>query len=246
MGLTIHWKLQGPTTKAQAKTVIERMRQRALDLPFESVSDIAQFRGDEAQFDNDPPNGPYRWLKIMARQTVWSKDRRTGWECPAREILGFQVNVAPGSEWLEIYLASYPKTMMVEDERGRRRRIPTDHTTWSGRGFCKTQYASDPSCGGVPNFLKAHLSVCRLLDHAKKLGILAEVYDEGHFFENRDVPALVNTIADWNAFIAAGVGAMDELTDSKAVAPINASPTSSIWRHGARNRSTSSCGRSRD
>ena len=58
-----------------------------------------------------------------------------------------------------------------------------------------------------PTFLRAHLSVCRLLDHAKELGILKEVSDEGDFFEKRDIPALVSTVGDWNAFIAAGVGA---------------------------------------
>ncbi len=53
---------------------------------------------------------------------------------------------------------------------------------------------------------------------------MKEVSDEGHFFENRDIPALVNTIADWNAFIAAGTGAFDDLVGSKAVAPIKEFP----------------------
>ena len=211
MGLTIHWRLQGPKTKAEAKTIIERMRQRALDLPFESVSDIVHFKGKEAQFDNDPPTVSIRWLKIMAGQTVWSKDGRTGWDCPAREILGFQVIVAPGSEWMEIYLAAYPKTMIVEEDWGSGGAFPPTCPRGSGRGFCKTQYASNADCGGVPNFLRAHLSVCRLLDHAKKLGILADVSRRGPFFENRDIPALVNTVADWNEFIAAGVGATDRV-----------------------------------
>jgi hypothetical protein len=34
MGLTIHWSLQGPPLKADAKAVIEKMRQRAMDLPL--------------------------------------------------------------------------------------------------------------------------------------------------------------------------------------------------------------------
>ena len=46
----------------------------------------------------------------------------------------------------------------------------------------------------------------------------------GDFFEKRDIPALVNEIADWNAFIAAGVGAIDELVGGKAVAPIKGFP----------------------
>ncbi len=63
-----------------------------------------------------------------------------------------------------------------------------------------------------------------MLDHAKELDILKSVSDEGDFFDNRDIPALVNTIADWNAFIAAGVGAFNELTGGKAVAPIKEFP----------------------
>lgn len=125
---------------------------------------------------------------------------------------------------MEIFLAAYLKTITVEDERGRPRRLRTNHTTWSGRGFCKTQYASNADCGGVPNFLRAHLSVCRMLDCAKELGILETVSDEGDFFEDRDVPALVNTIADWNAFIAAGVGALDALSGGRVEAPIRSFP----------------------
>ena len=225
MGLTIHWSFQGPQKKSEATAIIEKMRQRAMDLPFETVGEVVHFKGKAAQFDNDPPNGEYRWLKIQARECIWNKARTIGWDCPAEEIVGFQINVAPGSEWMEVFLATYPKTIQINDERtGRAKRIRTNLTAWAGGGFCKTQYASHPDCGGIPNFLRAHLSVCRLLDHAKELGILYEVSDEGDFFENRDIPALVNTIADWNAFIAAGVGAFDELSGGKAMAPIKEFP----------------------
>lgn len=225
MGLTIHWAFQGPKTKTDAQAIIEKMRQRAMDLPFESVGEILHFKGKDAQFDHDPPDSEYRWLKIQARETISTKDGRIGWDCPAQEIIGFQINVAPGSEWMEIFLATYPRTIQIEDERTRKpKRLRTNLSAWLGRGFCKTQYASDARCGGVPNFLRAHLSVCRLLDQAKELGILSEVSDEGDFFQNRDIPALVNTIADWNAFIAAGVGAIDELAGSKAAAPIKDFP----------------------
>ena len=203
MGLTIHWSFKGPKTKTEAKAIIEKMRQRAMDLPFKSVSEIVRFKGEEAQFERDPQDSEHRWLKIMARETIWNKDQTIGWDCSPKEIIGFQIDVAPGSEPMEIFLASYPKTIAVDG-----RRLRTNHAFWSGRGFCKTQYASDNRCGGVPNFLRAHLSVCRMLDCAKELGILESVSDEGDFFENRSVPALVNSVADWNSFIAAGVGAL--------------------------------------
>lgn len=225
MGLTIHWSLQGPETRIEATAIIERLRQRAMDLPFESVGDIVYFKGEQAQFENDPKDSEHRWLKIQSRETIWSKDGRIGWDCPARELVGFQINVAPGSEWMELLLATYPKTILIEDERTRRpKRLRTNLHGWCGDGFCKTQYASRPDCGGVANFLRAHLSVCRLLDRAKELEILKSVSDEGGFFEKRDVPALVNEIADWNAFLAAGVGAVDEIVGGKVAAPIKEFP----------------------
>ena len=224
MGLTIHWSFKGPKTKAEAKAVIEKLRQRAMDLPFESVSAIVQFKGEAANFENDP-DGKHRWLKIQARETIWSKDGRTGWDVRPTEIIGFQIIVAPGSEPMEVFLATYPKTILIQDERTRTpKRLRTNRTGWSGGGFTKTQYASRPDCGGVTNFLRAHLSVCRMLDRAKELGILESVSDEGDFFEKRDIPALVNEVGEWNSFIAAGVGAMDELVGTPCIAPIKDYP----------------------
>lgn len=54
--------------------------------------------------------------------------------------------------------------------------------------------------------------------------MLKEVADEGGFLEKRDVQALIAEVGDWNAFIAAGVGAFDELVGGKALAPIKAFP----------------------
>ena len=175
MGLTIHWHFQGPKTKIEARAVIEKMRQRAMDLPFESVGEIAEFKGENAQFDRDGQNSPFRWLKIQARETVWSKDGRFGWDCPAKEIIGFQILVAPGSEPMEVFLATYPKTITVKDDWGRGKRLPTNRHDWSGEAFLKSQYASNSRWGGVANFLRAHLSVVRMLDYAKELGILEGV-----------------------------------------------------------------------
>jgi hypothetical protein len=224
MGLTIHWSFQGPQKKSEAKSIIEKLRQRAMDLPFESVGDILHFSGNHTDFESDP-DGEHRWFKIQARETIWSKDGRTGWDVVPKEIIGFQIIVAPGSEPMEIFLAVYPKSILIQDERTRKpKRLRTNRSGWSGGGFTKTQYASDVRCGGIPNFLRAHLSVCKMLDHAKELGILQSVSDEGGFFEKRDVPALVNEVGEWNAFIAAGASALDKLMGEKSVAPIKDFP----------------------
>jgi hypothetical protein len=224
MGLTIHWSFQGPPPKADAKAVIEKMWQRAMDLPFESASEIVHFQGPETVFDRENDDD-FGWLKVISNQIVWNRDLSLGRQCPAKELIGFLIDVAPGTDLMGVYLADYPKTIMVKDERtGKPRRLPTDLTSWYGSGFCKTQYASHPDCGGIRNFLRAHLSVVRLLDFAKELGILLKVTDESNFFANRDVPALVDTVGDWNAMIAATAGAIDDLFGGIIEAPITSFP----------------------
>jgi hypothetical protein len=221
MGLTINWNWQGPPTKDEARAVIEQLRQRALDLPFESVSEIVHFEGDDAQFERGSQDDEFQWLKVQAGQTVWNNDYTTGWECKPLEIIGFEIAVAPGSEPMNVILATYPKTIQITDERtGRPKRLRTGRHDWSGRGFCKTQYASDPQCGGVPNFLRAHFSVCRMIEHAKDVGLIVEVSDEGGFFESRDIPALVKTIGEWNQLIAGFVGALTDAVGNSVEAPI--------------------------
>ena len=156
MGLTIHWTFRGPPLKADAQAAIEKMRQRAMDLPFESVGEIVHFKGPDAWYESAQMGEPYRWLKVQAQGVVWSKDGDIAWEFPPKEIVGFEVVVAPGCERMELFLASYPKTMTAEDKRtGRSKRMRTNYSSWSGGGFCKTQYASNPNCGGIPNLLRA-------------------------------------------------------------------------------------------
>ena len=60
--------------------------------------------------------------------------------------------------------------------------------------------------GGVEHFLRCHLAVVKLLDHAKTLGLLGEVKDEGDFWEKRDVQALAKEVGDWNTMLAGWAG----------------------------------------
>ena len=101
----------------------------------------------------------------------------------------------------------YPATVPTHDGG----KVRTGLSGWSWQSFCKTQYASNPDCGGVENFLRCHLSVVRLLDHARDLGVLGEVSDEGDYWERRDVKALVEEVGEWNAMIAGFVGGMKDL-----------------------------------
>ena len=102
---------------------------------------------------------------------------------------------------------------------------------WRYSTFCKTQYASDPSCGGVANFVKCHLSVVHLLDRITELPtIKVQIDDEGRYgpsyytddwrvpepiYTSHDgkynVQALVIEVGEWNEMIAAKFGALSDL-----------------------------------
>jgi hypothetical protein len=86
--------------------------------------------------------------------------------------------------------------------------------TWGS--FCKTQYAN--SEGGISNFLRAHLSVCSILEKAGELGFKVDVSDEGGFWAKRDVKALVEEVGQWDQMIAGFFGVLkDTAPDGMAV-----------------------------
>jgi hypothetical protein len=66
--------------------------------------------------------------------------------------------------------------------------------------------------------------VIKMLDHAKTLGLLSEVKDEGKFWDGRDVKSLAEEVGEWNRFIAAFVGGLKDLLGGDFVAPITEFP----------------------
>lgn len=148
MGLLIYWSFQGPPLKADARAVIEQMRKRALDLPFESVSELVDFEGLEARC-RPKQRDEFAWLKDVARQLIWNNALTRSRHCHPEGILGFQIDVAPGSEGMPVYLAAYPKTIKVKGS-DKPKRIRTRLVSWCGSGWCRTQPASHLDCGGLP------------------------------------------------------------------------------------------------
>ena len=121
-------------------------------------------------------------------------------------------------------LCRYPFRYTVEDRTGCHKHIVTGLSGWHWGSFCKTQYASSPKAGGVTNFLRCHLSVIRLLDHARELGILESVSDEGDYWEKRDVEALAKEVGEWNGMIANFVGQFKDKFGDGVAAPITNYP----------------------
>jgi len=224
MGLTIHYKLQSDTrTAKEARRLMGELRKKALDLPFAEVGAVTELKGDACDYRTYDGNDPLRWLAIQAGRYV----ERDGTHYPARpvHVVAFSTCPGEGCEQANFGLATYPLAVFVKDPKERRsRKARTGLKGWSWSSFCKTQYASDASAGGVENFLRCHLSVVRMLDHAKQLGILASVNDEGGFWEKRDIKTLVQEVGAWNESLAAFVGQLKDMFGGDFEAPITKYP----------------------
>ena len=224
MGLTIHYTLKAKGTEARARKLIQSLHQAAQDLPLKELGEIIDLKGDACRFDLRDKNDPLRWLLIQAEQSVEIKSEQDAnsisfTRVHPTQVIAFTTWPGEGCEEANFGLCQYP--VAVERSEGR---IRTNLSGWSWSSFCKTQYASDPNCGGVKNFLQCHLTLIALLDQAKKLGCLAKVSDEGHFWKKRDVEALVKEIGSWNEMIAAFGGKLKDLVGGGLQAPITEFP----------------------
>ena len=138
-----------------------------------------------------------------------------------------------------------------DDEKFRQqRKVKTGlGSTWRYSSFCKTQYASDNRCGGIPNFIRCHLCVIHLLDQIGKLPTMkVEIDDEGKYGRSYytddpwakkrvytwhdgkyDVKALVEEVGSWNEMLAVTSGAINDMlkasgSSAQLDSPITSSP----------------------
>ncbi len=207
MGLTIHYMLRSAVRRQDdVRRLVEQLRQRALDLPFQRVGELLSLRSDTCDYEGTDRDDPHRWLLVQASQPI----QRDGYvlNVPPKRVFAFATSPGDGSEPANFGLCRYPQ--FVQGHGGKRVRtgLPSG---WSWQSFCKTQYASNPACGGIEGFLRCHVTVIRLLDQARDLGILGSVSDEGGYWEKRDVKALVKEVSEWNSMIAGFVGGMKDL-----------------------------------
>jgi hypothetical protein len=213
MGLTIHYELNAAdASPKQARHLVEQLRQAALDLAMTEVGEAVEFSGAACNFQN-AEHGSFRWILVQARRMI-SVGEEYHLVVP-NHLFAFSSRPGEDCEAANFGLACYPAT--IESKNGA---IATGLSGWSWHSFCKTQYASRPDVGGIANFVRCHLTVIRLLDHAKTMGILEAVKDESHYWENRDVKALVETVGEWNRQIAGMVGQYKDRLGGIIAAPI--------------------------
>jgi hypothetical protein len=193
--------------------LVEELHRAACDLPFAEIGDLVNFGAGET--DSEDPT--LHWLQVQANYVLIRKDRIA--IVPPLEGIAFTTNPGEGCEPANFGLCWYPVAVEQHGET-----IPTGLDGWHWQSFCKTQYASDPREGGIENFLQCHLTIIRLLDRARDLGMLSEVQDEGEFWEHRDVAKLVKTIGEWNRQIAGFVGRFKDQFGGDFIAPITDYP----------------------
>ena len=230
MGLTVYYELAIKTDAAKARKLVARMRDFARRLPFDSVSEI---------FEYDPPDGRFEFEKGNrkdGRGKPWTpgglyleRKRDDGLDelvdVPALHSISFGAYVR-GSETASFGLASHPAVVVHHEDvvtqldlGGEDRRIgagpavefPTRLRGWySWHGFCKTQYAANPRYGGVENFLRAHLSIYKMLDECKRLGMRMKVRDDGKYNLKRNQATLLKELAKMDELVAGVVGSLGD------------------------------------
>jgi len=219
MGLTIHYALRAKasTKPDAAKALLEKLRGIALDLPVKEVSEVREFTKYDFKGDTrDYPDKAWSWALIQAGTYVDIGNNRSMGVEPEGGFL-FRVWPGEGCEEANFGLFRFPEFVFSNGAA-----YPVGKRGWSWGSFCKTQYANQK---GIENFLRCHLSVIRLLDACKKIGILKSVSDEGDYWNKRDADALVKEIGEWDSMIAAFGGALKDSCPSDAITgPIFSNP----------------------
>jgi hypothetical protein len=141
MGLTIHYSLASRTRSAErAEALVERMRQLALDLPFESVdAEVRHLGPDVCQrpLDDLRPDETLFSTVLDGCKHVdipWHRKQSASVTVQPLEVFSFWTVPGPGSEWASFGLARYPAEIEATcSPRSDDRFIRTVKTTCSTR-----------------------------------------------------------------------------------------------------------------
>jgi hypothetical protein len=204
---------------------VTNLYSRALDLPFDKVEPIIECDGDHCDFNKTDRESPHRWLLIQACECV--EIGNASFSVPPAHVIAFSTMPGAASEPANFGLCRYPATIEVRGFVGDRglRRVRTKLAGWRWCSFCKTQYASNPKWGGLKNFLRCHVTLVTLLDHAKLLGLLDGVNDEGDYWQKRDVAELASEVGRWNVLVAGFAGRLKDQLGEHVLAEIAKFPT---------------------
>ncbi len=197
MGLTIHYSFHSKSrSRRKAIDTVTQLRNRALDLPFDTVGKVVEV-SDADRVGCRDMGDPKRTLMSSACAYIYRNDRV--YSVDAKEVIGFTTQPGDGCEPAYFGFCRYPSRIeAIDSQTDAVRNVTTGLTGWQWGTFCKTQYAADLESGGVRNFLRCHLSVIGVLDRAQELGVLSSIGDESDFWYERDLEALAELVGEWN------------------------------------------------
>lgn len=206
MGLTISYKFKAdPCDEERARSLVHKLRRRALDLPFLEVGEVREFGEGEVHIKKLPRNSPDGWLFIQSELYYDLKgDEKVTYLLHPLKLIVFSTHPGAGAEQANFGLAVYHDRVTLWDRSTSPPTgtlVPTHIGDWYWESFCKTQFAIDERHGGLTNFLRTHMTIVKLLDYARELGILVEVNDGGGYWESRDIEKLANEARTLNSFI---------------------------------------------
>ena len=209
MGVMIHYELQAePQSHTAIRQLVEELRTKALELPFTTIGDVVEFKGTAADFENYKRADPLCGLRFSANE-IYRPDGQA-FDVKPVHIIVFSTIPGNGCEAASFGLALHSDA--VENDR-----IQTKLQGWYWRGYCSTDRASNPDCGGMENFLRCHLAIVQLLDHAAELGILKDILDEGGYWSKRNINELAAEVTRWNCLLA---GITDESVVESEIAKL--------------------------
>ncbi len=230
MGLTVCYEMSVSANVAEsdAADLVVKLRERALELPFDAVSEIVRptepvvaemprLRGFAFERLEDVAHlcAVFTREELYARLIGAERFRHEGndvYECiivppdVSTTACGFAIAVGPGCE---------PAALGA-----LRVSLPDGATSpWEWHCFCKTQYAS---VHGDENMLRCHRSLIALLDSAATLGFALQVTDESGYWESRDPVQLMASVGRMNELLARVAGtftdaARDAGLDSRGI-----------------------------
>ena len=211
MGLHINHELSLPGNVVESD-VVERLamlRQHALALPFDQVSELVRLTEDDLA-GPDPTSGfvyarledvVHTWA-ALARKAIY---RRSLGVPEDDEVAFTRVKVPPTLPAVVHGFAVHPGRGSEPATFGLVRLTGPEHASlpWWWYGSCKTQFTS---VVGNEHLIRCHGSLVVLLDDATRLGFDVVVRDETGYWESRDPTKLVEAVEQMNRLIARFAG----------------------------------------
>ena len=199
MGLTLHFEFRLPGTHSpeRVEEKLGKLREFALTTRADFVTPIlfiAAERPTTPQHDNGIELARLFdvWVEVMS--DVSHDGSHTAFQYDPDSTLGFAVNPGEGCE-----PALFGFVRRHDPSKGL--------DEWFWQNSCKTQFASAES---EEHFVACHTRLVTILDHAIALGIDVTVFDEGEYWDSRDVSVLLKELRKMNHIVAMVAGKISD------------------------------------